>query len=82
MKLAPLQRKSRRHVERNVRLVDNAIAAAMRLVLNKKYVAIAPTRGLAGANLSNGAMVPPSHKYTAPVAPIAITAAAVLKIVR
>src|SRR5436190_6274490 len=82
MKLAPLHTKSWRHVDRNGRLVDNAIAPAMRLVLNKKYVAMAPTSGFGGAKKSNGATVPPSHRYTAPVAPIVITAAEALKIVR
>src|SRR5947208_9043455 len=82
MKLMPLQRKSSRHTAKQLRRLDSEIAAATRLVLIRKYVAIAPTSGFATAKRSDGTVVPPSRRYTTPVAAMVITSAATLKTVR
>src|SRR5215208_5504077 len=73
MKLDALQRKSSRQVAMNVRLVDKEIAAATRLVLTRKYAAIAMTSGLPNTAVTSvGEAWPPSPVYTAPVATIVI----------
>ncbi len=59
-----------------------ASAPATIVVLTKKYVAIAATRGRARSAASNGAVTPPSDTYAAPVSSIVMTAPAMLNMVR
>src|SRR3954462_9323550 len=82
MKLAPLQEKSSNQTCHTRRSDVAAMAPAISPVLTTKYVAIAPTRGLARPANSPGASWPPSQRYTAPVATIVSASAAMLKVVR
>jgi hypothetical protein len=60
MKLAALQRKSRRQVSVKRRFDDSAMAPATSAVLTRKYVPTAPTTGFACGSVAIG-NDPPSH---------------------
>ena len=82
MKLAPLQRNSRRHVSTHDAPDERAIAQAIRPVFTPKYVAMAPTSGRASVNESIGVSAPPSEVNTRLVAIIVSAPVAALNSVR
>src|SRR5215208_3688097 len=82
MKLAPLQRNSRRHVSRHAVLDDSPMAVAIKPVSTTKYVAIAPTSGRARLKESSGVAGPPSHPNPVLVAAMVRAPVAALNTVR
>src|SRR5437773_2881842 len=81
-KLGTLHRKSSCHTCQMGCRFDRAITPAIRPVLTKKYVAMAPTSGFGSVSKSSGPVAPPSEMYANPAAIIVSASAAMLNTVR